>query len=168
MWNLVTITDSSKLEIIRRKFGALCYTKVFNLLKPSQPTKKPKSNQGRNQAKARDIFPCQIKSLPLTKRIPGPGKGRGYACANSFVVLSEGLDMCRLGAVTTGRKMNPLGNSSFTKRVLVGWMSERLTQMAGIALAEVLCDLWGNHRVFYCVPHFYIACNWGFSCCQTP
>jgi hypothetical protein len=30
--------------------------------------------------------------------------------------------MFRLGAVTTGRKMNPLGNSSFTKRVLVGWL----------------------------------------------
>jgi hypothetical protein len=28
-WNSVTITDSNKLECIRRKFGALCHSRVF-------------------------------------------------------------------------------------------------------------------------------------------
>jgi hypothetical protein len=43
-----------------------------------------------------------------------------YACANGFVVLAEGLDVFRRGAVATGGNMNPSGNLSCTKRTLVG------------------------------------------------
>jgi hypothetical protein len=47
----------------------------------------------------------------------------GYAYAEGFVVLAEGLYMLRLGANCTCGKMNQSGNLSFTKRALVGWMS---------------------------------------------
>jgi hypothetical protein len=39
-----------------------------------------------------------------------------YACANGFVVLTEGLDMCMLWTANGGN-MNPSGN---TKRTVVG------------------------------------------------
>jgi hypothetical protein len=66
------------------------------------------------------------------KRIAGIGKGTivrptvtgGIAYANGFVVLAEGLDMFRLGAVATGGNMNLSGNLSFTKINLVGWISD--------------------------------------------
>jgi hypothetical protein len=47
----------------------------------------------------------------------------GYAYANEFDVLTEGLDMFSLGAIVTGGNMNPSGNLAFKKITLVGWMS---------------------------------------------
>jgi hypothetical protein len=55
----------------------------------------------------------------------------GYAYGNGFVVLAEGLDMFRLGAIATGGNMNTSGNLSFTKRSLVGWMSGRERERDG-------------------------------------
>jgi hypothetical protein len=45
----------------------------------------------------------------------------GYAHANEFGVLAEGLDMSRLWAIVTGENMNPSGNLSFTKRWMDVW-----------------------------------------------
>jgi hypothetical protein len=47
-----------------------------------------------------------------------------YAYASGFVVLAEGLDMFRIGAIVTDGNMNTSGNLSFKKISLVGWMSE--------------------------------------------
>jgi hypothetical protein len=62
------------------------------------------------------------------KRIAEIGKQSfiiyNWGChANGIVVLVEGLDMIRLGAVATGGRMIPSGNLSFVNRILVEWMS---------------------------------------------
>jgi hypothetical protein len=36
--------------------------------------------------------------------------------------VAEGLDVFRLGPISTGGKMNPFDNLSFTKINFVGWM----------------------------------------------
>jgi hypothetical protein len=69
-----------------------------------------------------------------TKRIAAIGKlclincNLGCAYANRIVVLAEGLDMFRLGAIATVGRMIPSGNFSFTKRTLVEWMPGNSTQ----------------------------------------
>jgi hypothetical protein len=68
----------------------------------------------------------------------------GYAYANGFVVLGEGLDMLILGAIATGGKMFPSANLSFMKRTLLGWKSGGSSQKGGIALAKGLCDSGGH------------------------
>lgn len=45
------------------------------------------------------------------------------AYANRFIVLTEDLNMFRLGTNASGRKINPSGNFSFTKIILFVWMS---------------------------------------------
>jgi hypothetical protein len=40
----------------------------------------------------------------------------GYAYCNGFVFLAEGLDMFRLGAIVTDRKVNLSGNFPFMKK----------------------------------------------------
>jgi hypothetical protein len=62
------------------------------------------------------------------KHIAGIEKGTmynngGYAYTNRFVVLAEGLDMFRLGAIAAGGNPNPSCNLSCMKRTLVGWLS---------------------------------------------
>jgi hypothetical protein len=47
----------------------------------------------------------------------------GYAYGKGFVVLAEGLDVFRLRAIDTGWERNQPGNLSFTKGILVEWMS---------------------------------------------
>jgi hypothetical protein len=42
---------------------------------------------------------------------------------NGIVVLGEGLDLFRLGAIVTDGRMIQLRNLSFAKGTLVGWMS---------------------------------------------
>jgi hypothetical protein len=42
---------------------------------------------------------------------------RGYAYANGFVVLAEGLDLFRLWRVATGGKINLSGNLFFMKGI---------------------------------------------------
>jgi hypothetical protein len=64
--------------------------------------------------------------LLCTKCIVGIGKGSlknsnwGYAHADRFVVLTEGLDMFRLWAVVTDGKINLPGNLFYGKSF--GWM----------------------------------------------
>jgi hypothetical protein len=48
----------------------------------------------------------------------------GYAYANGIDIFDKGLDTFRIEAIETGGRMIPSGNLSFTKRILVGWMSE--------------------------------------------
>jgi hypothetical protein len=61
--------------------------------------------------------------------VAGIGKGtictitEGNAYAEGFVVLTEGLDMFRVGATATGGNMDPSGNLFFTERSLLRWIS---------------------------------------------
>jgi hypothetical protein len=48
-------------------------------------------------------------------------------------------------AIATGGNMNTSGNLSFTGGGLVAWMSGSSKQRDGIALAEGLSNLEGNH-----------------------
>jgi hypothetical protein len=68
----------------------------------------------------------------------------GYAYANGFVALGEGLDVFILGAIATGGKMVSSANLSFMKITLLGWKSGGSTQRGGIALAKGLCDSGGH------------------------
>jgi hypothetical protein len=47
----------------------------------------------------------------------------GCVYASGIFIVAEGLDMFKLEAIATDRRMIPSGNLSFTKRTLVGWMS---------------------------------------------
>jgi hypothetical protein len=69
------------------------------------------------------MCPCILNSkLDLEKRALRTVTG-GHAYVNGFVFLAEGLDMFRLGTITTSGKINPSGNLSFMNRTLVEWMS---------------------------------------------
>jgi hypothetical protein len=92
---------------------ALCCRrqKCYWPFESERPTKYQKVNYGRSPAQAQDIVSCQFKSFLRTKRIVGSGKEKlkysnwGYAYINGIVVLAEGLNVFRLGAIATGGNM---------------------------------------------------------------
>jgi hypothetical protein len=113
------------VDDIRRHFVVKKCSVVANLnpLKPNQPIKK--LTKGGVLRKAQGDVRCSVKPFLFTKRTAGIGKqcliNYNWGCANGIVVLAEGLDVFRLGAIATGGRMIPSGNLSFVKRTV--WMN---------------------------------------------
>jgi hypothetical protein len=73
VWNSISSTDSTKLEIIQRKFAALCYTRFFN-------------NASTSTRRYQDIL-VELHLLPLHVR-------RGHLDAVSLINALKGNIAC--------------------------------------------------------------------------
>jgi hypothetical protein len=90
------------------------------LISFNQPTKKLAKG---GVLRKRNIAACETRNAGIGKQYL-TNYNTANAYADGSLALDEGLDMLRLAHVAPGVKKNPSGNLSFTKRTLVGWMSE--------------------------------------------
>jgi hypothetical protein len=89
--------------------------------KPNQSTEKPTNGAVLHKRKMSSL--AGPKCTAAVDKESLKHSNWGYAYANGFVVLSEGLHMFNLRAIATGANIDPSGNLSTTKRTFVGWLS---------------------------------------------